>query len=72
MPETVKLFINEFEVEVEEGKTILEAAKKVDVYIPTICYHPDLPSPNKIKSIEAVYRGNKKIVNGSSEKEFEG
>ena len=44
----------------------------MDVYIPTICYHPDLPPPNKIKSIEAVYRGDEKIVSGSPEKEFEG
>jgi len=51
---------------------VLEAARKIDVYIPTICYHPDLPQPNKIKSIEAVYRGSEKIVGESSEKEFEG
>jgi len=42
------------------------------VYIPTLCYHPDLPPPNKVESSEAVYRGNIKIVNESSEKEFEG
>jgi len=72
MPKTVKLFINDVEVEVEEGKTILEAARKIDVYVPTICYHPDLPPPIEIKSVEAIYRGNEKIVNESSEKEFEG
>ncbi|MCK4482145.1 (2Fe-2S)-binding protein, partial [Candidatus Bathyarchaeota archaeon] len=53
----MKLFINDVEVEVEEGKTILEAARKMDVYIPTICYHPDLPQPNEIESIDVVYRG---------------
>ena len=68
----MKLFINEVEVEVEEGKTILEAARKTDAYIPTICYHPDLPPPNEIKSIDVVYRGDEKLVNESSEKEFEG
>lgn len=59
-------------MEVEENATILEAARKLGVYIPTICYHPDLPPPNAIKSIEAVYRGDQKIVNESSGKEFEG
>jgi len=68
----VKLFINDVEVEVEEGETILEAARKIDIYIPTICYHPDLPSPNKIKSVDVVYRGDEKFVSDSSEKEFEG
>ena len=35
--------INGFTVEVEEGMTILDAAKKVQVRIPTLCKHPDLP-----------------------------
>ena len=68
----MKLFINDVEVEIEEDNTILEAARKIDVYVPTICYHPDLPPPSKAKSVEAIYRGNEKIVNESSEKEFEG
>jgi len=68
----VKLFINDIEVEIEEDNTILKAARKIDVYVPTICYHPDLPPPSKAKSVEAIYRGNEKIVNESSEKEFEG
>ena len=28
-------------VEVEEGTTILEAARKLNVHIPTLCYHED-------------------------------
>ncbi len=55
-----------------KGTTILEAARKIDVYIPAICFHPDLPSPIEAKSIKAVYRGTQKIDNRSSEKEFEG
>ena len=39
---TVKLTIDGQEVEVEESSTILEAAKKIDKYIPTLCYDPDL------------------------------
>lgn len=34
--------INGINVEIEEGTTILEAAKKVGVRIPTLCKHPDL------------------------------
>jgi iron-only hydrogenase group A len=43
MAEMVKLFIDGKEVEVEANATILDAAKKAGVHIPTLCYHPDLP-----------------------------
>ncbi|GHV95146.1 ferredoxin [Spirochaetia bacterium] len=36
--------INGIPVQVEEGTMILEAAKKVNVKIPTLCYNPDLPA----------------------------
>lgn len=38
----IKAKINGINVEVEEGTTILEAARKVNVKIPTLCNHPDL------------------------------
>lgn len=38
----IKATINNIEVEVKEGTTILEAAKKAGFIIPTLCYHPDL------------------------------
>ena len=38
----VKLTIDSIAVEVPEGTSILDAAKKVQVAIPTLCYHPDL------------------------------
>jgi iron-only hydrogenase group A len=43
MAEMVKLYIDGKEVEIEQGKTILDAAKKAGIHIPTLCYHPDLP-----------------------------
>lgn len=39
----IKAKINGVNIEVEKGTTILEAAKKVNVKIPTLCKHPDLP-----------------------------
>lgn len=36
----IKVKINGTEVEVEEGKTILQAAKAVGISIPTLCYNP--------------------------------
>ncbi len=38
----IKLNIDNKKIEVEEGKTVLEAALQSDIYIPNLCYHPDL------------------------------
>ncbi|MHA1302960.1 MAG: 2Fe-2S iron-sulfur cluster-binding protein [Candidatus Heimdallarchaeaceae archaeon] len=38
----VKITINEQEVEVEEGNTILEVAQSLGIDIPTLCYHKAL------------------------------
>ncbi len=38
----IKLTIDGKTVEVKEGTTVLEAAEQADVYIPTLCHHPQL------------------------------
>lgn len=45
----VKIKINDIEVEAEESQTILEAAKKVNIKIPTLCHYdlPDIDFVNK-------------------------
>ena len=40
----INLKLNGVSIEVEEGTTILDAAKKVNIKIPTLCYNPDLPA----------------------------
>ncbi|MCL2044141.1 MAG: NADH-dependent [FeFe] hydrogenase, group A6 [Treponema sp.] len=40
----INLKINGIPVAVEEGTTILDAAKKANIIIPTLCYNPDLPA----------------------------
>ena len=39
----VRLTIDSHIVEVPEGTSILDAAKSVQIKIPTLCHHPDLP-----------------------------
>jgi NADH-quinone oxidoreductase subunit G len=39
----INITINGKQLEVEPGTTILDAAKKVNIKIPTLCYSPDLP-----------------------------
>lgn len=40
----VKAVINGIQVEVDEGTTVLDAARKAQIKIPTLCKHPDLVS----------------------------
>ena len=70
--ETVTLFINDTKIQAVKGSSILEAARKNDIYIPSLCYHPDLTPSRKAKAINTVYRGGERIVGNESEKEFEG
>lgn len=38
----IKLTIDGKPIEVEEGTTVLEAAQAADIYVPTLCHHPQL------------------------------
>lgn len=38
----IHLTIDEKQIEVQEGRTILEACREHGIYIPTLCYHPAL------------------------------
>lgn len=42
MSKKVNLSINDFPIEVAKDTTILDAAKKLGITIPTLCYHKDL------------------------------
>ncbi|MBN1647394.1 MAG: iron hydrogenase small subunit [Spirochaetales bacterium] len=41
---TVNITVNGEEITVPAGISILNAVKEVDIKIPTLCYHPDLPA----------------------------
>ncbi len=43
--------------------TILEAARSAEIYIPTICSHPDLPPFHSLELSEVVYQGENKFTN---------
>src|SRR5690554_4135325 len=38
----ITLTIDDQTIQVEQGTTVLEAAREVGIEIPTLCYHPDL------------------------------
>ncbi|MEM1538571.1 MAG: FAD-dependent oxidoreductase [Candidatus Nezhaarchaeales archaeon] len=68
----VTLTINGRTVEVPVGSTILEAARRLEIYVPTLCYHPDLPRSRSTTSIDAVYRGTLRIEGDGVGRQFEG
>ncbi|MBU1154823.1 MAG: FAD-dependent oxidoreductase [Proteobacteria bacterium] len=54
-------------VEAQENDTILQAARRAGIYIPTICNHPDLPPGKSKKPAAAVWQGGVKIENAKDE-----
>jgi len=55
----VKFTINDKELEVEEGTTVLEAALEAGIKIPTLCYHKELTTYGacRVCLVEVVKRG---------------
>ena len=68
----ITLTIDDIQVTVPEGTKVLDAAQQAGIYIPQLCFHPDLPPAPGMKPAEFVYRGNELIKGFASDKEFEG
>ena len=64
---TVSLSIDGQPVEVAAGTTILEAAGSLDIYIPVLCHHPDLPPAQGGESARIVFQGDREIENAMPE-----
>lgn len=58
----VNLKINDMSVSVPEGTTILEAAKKLNFKIPTLCHHPDLTVAGNCRVCVVEQKGAKALV----------
>ncbi len=58
----VKATIDGIPVEVEYGTTILDAARSVQVKIPTLCKHPDLPASAACGICIVRVKGNNKML----------
>ena len=69
---TVNLTIDGQLVEVPAGTTILEAARKADIYIPSLCYHPNLPPAKGCSAVQAVFQGEHTIENAMPEQPGKG
>jgi NADPH-dependent glutamate synthase beta subunit-like oxidoreductase len=69
---TLNLTIDGQLVEVPAGTTILEAARKADIYIPSLCYHPNLPPAKDRPAVQAVFQGEHTIENAMPEQPGKG
>ena len=61
--DSVNLHIDGLPVRVPAGTTILEAARSIGIYIPTLCYHPDLPPAKGAQAAGVVYQGERELKN---------
>jgi NADPH-dependent glutamate synthase beta subunit-like oxidoreductase/Pyruvate/2-oxoacid:ferredoxin oxidoreductase delta subunit len=68
----IKLEIDNKEVEVEKGKTVLQAAQSAGIYIPALCAHPDLPPAPGLKASSVIYLGGKPYHSSGHGMEFQG
>ncbi|MCL5991133.1 MAG: 2Fe-2S iron-sulfur cluster-binding protein, partial [Bacteroidetes bacterium] len=59
----ISLTINNIELKVPEGTSILDAAASVGIYIPVLCSHPDLGSFTSVELSSFIYQGDNKIEN---------
>ncbi len=68
----INITINNIPLEVEEGMTILQAAKLIQVDIPHLCYHPDqsIRGHCRVCSVEVV--GGRKLMPACATKVWEG
>ena len=62
MANTVNLKIDGIDVSVEAGKTVLDAAKKLNIHIPTLCHHEDLCVAGNCRVCVVEQEGVKNLV----------
>lgn len=60
--ESVKLRIDGLDVTVEKGTSILDAAKSVNIQIPTLCYHKDLKIAGNCRVCLVELMGSRQLV----------
>ena len=61
MTKKINLSINGFPVEIQKGKTILEAADTQGITIPTLCYHKDLCVAGNCRVCVVEVAGQKRL-----------
>lgn len=68
----VNIKIDNQEYSVEEGLTILEACRKANIDIPTLCYYKDLVESGNCRVCLVEVKGNRNFVTSCNYKIYEG
>ena len=68
----INLTINNIPVSVDEGSMILDAAHKINMHIPTLCFHPDLKVAGNCRVCAVELKGHKELVTACSTAVTEG
>ncbi|MEW5807046.1 MAG: FAD-dependent oxidoreductase [Acidobacteriota bacterium] len=71
MNSRIKIKIDGKELELEKETTILEAARRAEIYIPALCHHPDLFPFTVSSSSSSIYRGARRFQ-GPEGRHYEG
>ena len=72
MSKMVKLTIDGKEIEVEEGKTILEAARMINIDIPTLCFLKDINEVGECSMCVVEVEGRRGFATSCIQKVEEG
>lgn len=62
--ETVALTVNDKEVEIDKGASVLQAVQKLGIFIPTLCYH-ELMEPEgacRLCLVEVEFNGIRRVI----------
>ena len=68
----INIKIDNKEYSFEEGLTILEACRKVNIDIPTLCYYKDLVETGNCRVCLVEVKGNRNFVTACNQKIYEG
>ncbi len=66
MGKVITISIDNRQIQSREGISIIEAADQAGIYIPRLCFHPDLPPGPGTKAENRIYRCGEIIANGNS------
>ena len=69
---SLHLNIDGKDVDACEGQSILLAALKAGIYIPHLCFHPDLPSFKESMPDEVCYQGENEFLSDSKAEGYKG
>src|SRR3989339_523005 len=72
MSKMINLTINGIPVSVEQGTTVLEAARQLNIKIPTLCYHKDLCVAGNCRVCVIEQVGIKKLIPSCATPAWEG